>query len=218
MRCLSSRSCHFWLLLTDFVFGSRKLPGKVSDLTVMGASYQTRYHSKPLLLILRAHLLPIPTLLLLRPQSHLASRHSGKQHSGPTPRNHTHGKPSHDLEQIIGTRHPTKAKPRRDASLCAASRSQVSEDDVRVQVCQFAENVSCEGGVVDERVERCGGSGVGGRVDEVSNQHSRQDPVVRAIFDDVGSRHRSSAEAVDEEGLQLPLQEVKADQPQRPSL
>lgn len=78
-----------------------------------------------------------------------------------------------------------------------------------VEIGELSEGVSCHGSVVDEGNQGGGGGRVGRGVDEVGDFEAGEEPVVSAVFEDVGSGHGSAAEAVDEEGLQLSFEEVE---------
>ena len=57
-----------------------------------------------------------------------------------------------------------------------------------------------------------------GRVDEPSEKHTGEDPVVEAVLEDVLERHGGVGEAMDEDGLDLSLQEMCEDEVERDGL
>lgn len=51
-----------------------------------------------------------------------------------------------------------------------------------------------------------------GRVDEVGDQDSGEDPVVGGVFEDVEGGHGGIAEAVHQEGLDFAFEKVEGDE------
>lgn len=94
-------------------------------------------------------------------------------------------------------------------SLGAAIRgAEAAENEMRVQVAEFAEDVQRHAQPSDVRVRRPRG-GRGGAVGEDGDVQAGEEPIVEAVLDEVEQRHRGGGEAVDEEGFQLAFQEVQ---------
>lgn len=206
------------LCQTGFLPGNCMLPCECSRLAMnfQSISYNARNHGKLLLLVLRAFL-AVPALLLLRPQSHLSRSYSRKQGHGPMPRYNCDTDPGNGLEQIVGTRHQVETPAMRHASVFATFCSQVLQYQVGVQVGELGCGVDCNGRVVDERVDLGRGRG-GRRVDKIGGEDAGEEPVVSGVFENVECWHSAIAEAVDEEGLELALDEVQRNQQARERL
>lgn len=77
-----------------------------------------------------------------------------------------------------------------------------------VQVGNLAEDEECQTGVHESGVGiGCRGGSVGAE-DPVGDVEAGEGPVVSAVLEDVAGRHGCVAEAVDEDGLILALEEV----------
>ena len=79
-----------------------------------------RQHAEPLLLILAPEILPIPHLLLPRPDAHLRRRDDREQNRAPTPRHQRHPHPRHRFEHVVRTRHQSEAETLRYPPLCSS--------------------------------------------------------------------------------------------------
>jgi len=137
----------------------------------LSRSPHTRYHRKPLLLILPTQLLPIPALLLLRPQRHLRARNNQEHTRTPRPIDEQYPNPRNRLEQVIRARHPAKPESARYAALRAAWRAEVAQHQVRIQVRELSHREKRQAGVREQRVAFGCGDG-GRRVCEVRDQET----------------------------------------------
>lgn len=173
-----------------------------------------RDHRKLLRLVLAAQLLPVPALLLLRPESHLAHRNRNEQSSAPVPVDDQDRDPSERLKSIVRASYKIETQTSRNAALCAARTAERAQRKVGRKVGKLAEDIERYGSVGQKRrgvVVRGDGSG---RVGEVGNQHAGEEPVVGGVLEDVEEGHGCEREAVDEEGFELALDEVQHDHPE----
>jgi len=163
-------------------------------------------------------LLAIPLLPHHGPPLHHPPRDRDKDHRGPAPRHERDADPRHDLKQVVRARHPVKPEALRDAPGRGAARAQIAQHDVRVEVRELAVDVEREAGVDGVRL-RVGQRGEGpaghaaGREHEVRDVEPGEDPVVRAVAQDVGGGHGGGGELVHEHGLELALEEVQQQHP-----
>lgn len=86
-----------------------------------------------------------------------------------------------------------------------------------VEVAELADDIHGQRRVRDKRIAGLR-SWRGRSVGEVGDESTTEDPVVRAVLEDVAHGHRSQAETVDEDRLQLTLEEVKCDHEQAEGL
>lgn len=83
---------------------------------------------------------------------------------------------------------------------------------MRVEVAEFADRVSGEAGQ-EEGARRMGRGGWrGGSVEPGGHVQAREQPVVRAVLDDVARRHGGGGEAVHEERFEFAFEEVQHDE------
>lgn len=95
-----------------------------------------------------------------------------------------------------------------NAPLCAAAATEIAQDDVRVQIPDFADDVEQECDIGDVGVGRPGGWS-GGPVGPEGDVCATEKPVVGRVFEDVQEGHAGGGESVDEESFKLAFDEVQ---------
>lgn len=178
----------------------------------------TGHHGELLRLVLSAQLFPVPALLLLGPKRHLTNSDRDEQRCAPVPVHKQDRDPRHALESVVRASHPVETKASGHAAISATRAAESAEGQVCGEVGELAEDVQSHGRVGQERrgVGVCGWRV--GRVGEVCDQDAGEQPVVGGVLEDVQERHGGEREAVDEEGLELALDEVQHDHPERQGL
>ncbi|KFY35584.1 hypothetical protein V494_05781 [Pseudogymnoascus sp. VKM F-4513 (FW-928)] len=165
-------------------------------------------------LIRRAKLLPIPQLPSHGPPLHPQPRHDTEPRRRKAARDKEHTDPRDELKQVVRARDDAKAEALGDTALGGALGAEVGEDDVGVEVGELAEEVHRQSGSEDVRVpallEGRGSSGVGGEDPVRDVEHG--EPVVGEVAEDVGGWHGGGGEAVEEDGFELALDEVRDDE------
>ena len=119
--------------------------------TVAQSSDHSRQHSECLLLVFRPKLFAVPSLLLLRPDSHLRHCRDDKHTCAQTEGHQPHADPSHRLEQIVGTSHQAETNALRDTALRAARAAQTPEHKMRVQIAQLADDEESNSDIDQQR-------------------------------------------------------------------
>lgn len=92
-----------------------------------------------------------------------------------------------------------------DLQAVTVTSPQVPQDDVAIQVGELAEHGEGDGDVGERERGWC----VEGMVQKVAHEHSER-PIVAAVPEEVGYRHRAVAESVDEVRLQNTFGVVEA--------
>lgn len=166
-----------------------------------------------LLLVLVAEVLAVTLLLLPSPAVHLKSTNKSEDQDAQvqlTDQEDT--QPSEDLEHVVGAGNQVEAEARRNSTLGSSRTTQVTQNIVRVQVGQLAEDEQGQARPYKQRVGLRGcGCGIGSG-NPVGNVETGKEPVVGAVLEDVENGHGGAAESVHEDGFKLALQEVQSQQ------
>lgn len=101
------------------------------------SSPDPRQHPKPLPLILPTKILPIPSLLLLRPNPHRDYSGHHKQHRRQAPAHKTNPHPSHCFKHIIRARHQIEPQTLRNTTFSPACAAEIAEREMRIQISQL---------------------------------------------------------------------------------
>lgn len=167
-----------------------------------------------LLLVLVAELLAVRLLLAPAPGVHVVRPDDNEQQQGRAAGHQDNTNPSNDLEHVVGARHQAKTVAVRDLAGRLPGLAQVREVPMHVEVGQLADGVEGHAHVGDEVVgggaARQGGGGEGG-VDLEGAEEAGDGPVEQRVAEDEGEGHGVGGELVQEQGLELALDEVRAD-------
>lgn len=131
---------------------------------------EARKHDKLLVLVLVAELLAVATLLLLGPADHLRTSNQDKeQHTPAQSTDQVNAQPGNHLEQVVGASHEIEAQADGNTALGGTGAAQVTQDQVRVEVGQFAKDEHRKTRVEEGRVGVAGHRGGIGTEDPVSD-------------------------------------------------
>lgn len=176
---------------------------------------KSREDDGPLLLVLVAELLAVGLLLAPGPRPHEVAADGDKEGQGGAAGDGDDAGPSDDLEHVVGAGDEAEAVAAGDLAGGLAGLPQRGEVVVDVSVGELAEDVQGEAGVGEEVPVGEAGGGREGRVDLECAQEAGRGPVEEGVSDDEHRRHRVGGELVHEHRLQLPLDEVRHDHPER---
>mmetsp|Transcript_31032 Transcript_31032/g.77895 ORF Transcript_31032/g.77895 Transcript_31032/m.77895 type:complete len:261 (-) Transcript_31032:110-892(-) len=143
-------------------------------------------------------------MLALGPGVHLHCSHEAENETGPRSGHQREAEPGQDLTGVVGTADQLEEKTTRDRTHTGSWRAQVAEDQMALEIAEFAE---------DERYQPQVGASGGSRrwivleVDKKADKHGGT-PVVRAVLVEVEEWHRGVGEAMHKHRLVESLQKV----------
>ena len=89
-----------------------------------------------------------------------------------------------------------------DSPFRSPARTEIAQDEMRVEVSEFADEEESEGRVCDRWIGGEGGRGIGA-IYPICHIEAGEEPVVSGVFKDVEEGHGGGGEAVDEEGFEF---------------
>lgn len=180
------------------------------DLGIVCRLEQTGNEDSTLLLVLVAKVLAVADLFLPGPAPHLKTTNKSEEQDAPAQlANQVDTHPSQDLKHIVGAGDPAEAKAGGNTTLGSTRTTEITQNQVRVEVRHLTEDEQCNAGVYENGVVLRRGSRRVGAEYPVRDVEASEGPVVGAVLEDVAGGHGGVAEAVHEEGLILALQEVQ---------
>jgi len=139
-------------------------------------------------------------VLLQRPLSNLGRRNNQEKVASEGLREKGKDEPGHDFIRVVGASYQFKHASTRNSLNLGTRRAQVFENDVSMQIANFS-NQKQRGAHVHEFIALCGC--VQRVVKEIRDQGTTKNPVVKAVFENVESRHRAVGEMMNINGLKF---------------